>query len=233
MAVLNNSVRTINWTCPYCGRAQAATPAQQFYATQPFDLSENKYGKTGIIVAARSCANEACGEITISAQFANVWKNQYGVIQTGEIHERFRLRPNSLAKTQPDYIPIALREDYNEACLIKDLSPKASATLARRCLQGMIRKFCGIGKKRLIDEIIELRRLSNDGQAPKGVTDESVDAIDHVREIGNIGAHMEKDIGVIVPIDPGEAQVLIELVELLFLITPVPPHTGRGSDARH
>jgi hypothetical protein len=48
------------------------------------------------------------------------------------------------------------------------------------------------------------------------VTHESVDAIDHVRSIGNIGAHMEKDINLIIDIDSNEAQVLIELVEMLF-----------------
>ena len=46
-------------------------------------------------------------------------------------------------------------------------------------------------------EIRELRwrlddRLDEYG-APQGVTKESVDAIDHVRTIGNIGAHMERD----------------------------------------
>lgn len=37
-----------------------------------------------------------------------------------------------------------------------------------------------------------------------------------VREIGNIGAHMEADINVIIDVDPDEAQILIDLVELLF-----------------
>jgi hypothetical protein len=54
------------------------------------------------------------------------------------------------------------------------------------------------------------------GQAPAGVQADTVDAIDHVRQIGNIGAHMEKDINLIVDVDPDEAQVLIELTELLF-----------------
>lgn len=40
-------------------------------------------------------------------------------------------------------------------------------------------------------------------------------AIDSVRKIGNIGAHMEKDINVIVDVGPNEAQLLIELIELL------------------
>lgn len=124
--------------------------------------------------------------------------------------------PPSSAKPQPDYIPQPIRDDYNEACAIRDLSPKASATIIRRCLQGMIRDFCGIAKKRLVDEIDELRARVHDGRAPHGVQADTVEAIDQVRGIGNIGAHMEADINVIVDVDPDEAQILVELVELLF-----------------
>ena len=41
-------------------------------------------------------------------------------------------------------------------------------------------------------------------------------AIDHVRHVGNIGAHMEKDINLILDVEPDEAQALINLIELLF-----------------
>ena len=81
----------------------------------------------------------------------------------------------------------------------------------------MIRDFCNINDKRTLnDEIKALKALVDGGQAPSGVTEESVEAIDQVRGIGNIGAHMEKDIDLIVEVDPNEAQVLIELVEMLF-----------------
>jgi hypothetical protein len=80
----------------------------------------------------------------------------------------------------------------------------------------MIRDFCGISKATLFKEIETLRAAVTEGTAPAGVTPETVEAIDHVRSVGNIGAHMEKDINVIVAVDPGEAQALIELVELLF-----------------
>ena len=129
---------------------------------------------------------------------------------------KHKLWPESSHKAQPDYISPVIVQDYIEACRIRDLSPKASATLARRCIQGNIRDFCKISKNRLIDEIDTLRTQVNDSKAPSGVTIESVDAIDHVRKIGNIGAHMEKDIDVIVDVDPDEAQALIELIELLF-----------------
>ena len=71
----------------------------------------------------------------------------------------------------------------------------------------MIRDFWGIRKGRLTDEIAAL----------KDKVDPDVwDAIEAVRGVGNIGAHMEKDIDVIVSVDPGEAQLLIELIEQLF-----------------
>jgi hypothetical protein len=126
------------------------------------------------------------------------------------------LAPRSAAKPQPAYIPAPLREDYEEACLIATLSPKASATLTRRCLQGIIRDFAKISKNRLVDEIECLKTAVADGTADRSITSETVEAIDHVHSLGNIGAHMEKDIGQIVPVDAGEAQAMIELIEMLF-----------------
>ena len=107
-------------------------------------------------------------------------------------------------------------EDYTEACRIRDLSPKASATLSRRCIQGMIRDFCGIHDKSLYLEITELRKNCDEGNGIPHVQLDTVDAIDAVREIGKFGAHMEKDVNLIIDVDPIEAQKLIELIELLF-----------------
>jgi len=132
------------------------------------------------------------------------------------LHTTTRIWPRGAAKPQPQYIPRALKEDYEEACQIQELSPKAAATLVRRCLQGMIRDFAGIAKATLFEEIAALRQAVDNGSAPAGVTHDSIDAIDAVRGIGNIGAHMEKDINVIVDVDPGEAEALIGLVEMLF-----------------
>lgn len=114
--------------------------------------------------------------------------------------------PRSLALQFPDYIPKAIKEDYEEACSIVSLSPKASATLSRRCLQGMIRDFWGISKPRLIDEIDALKDY---------VPPTQWKVIDGIRRIGNIGAHMEKDISLIIDIDSDEATKLIKLIEHL------------------
>jgi hypothetical protein len=111
-----------------------------------------------------------------------------------------------MAVVFPSYVPTPILDDYEEACKIRDLSPKASATLSRRCLQGIIRDFWGISKSRLVDEIEGIRdKVDVDTWA----------AIDAVRKIGNIGAHMERDINVIVDVEPEEAELLIGLIEML------------------
>jgi hypothetical protein len=80
----------------------------------------------------------------------------------------------------------------------------------------MIRDFCGISKKRLVDELNELRDQVHSGKGPPSVQPDTLAAIEQVREIGNIGTHMEVDTNVIVDVDPEEAQIMIDLVELLF-----------------
>jgi hypothetical protein len=209
-----------NWTCPFCNRPQVVTEGQSEIELHSLGVATQKYKEPGLLVNAVACANPECREITLTVHFVETTQviagHGYRRQLLGNFRESFPLRPSHSSKPQPDYIPAPLREDYLEACKVRDLSPKSSATLARRCLQGMIRNFCGIAKGRLIDEIRTLRELSDAGNAPKGVEPETVEAIDHVRSIGNIGAHMEKDINTIVDVDPGEAQALIELIELLF-----------------
>lgn len=54
-------------------------------------------------------------------------------------------------------IPPAILEDYEECCLIQNLSPKASVMLARRCLQAMIRDFFDVCCDTLFEETDEIR----------------------------------------------------------------------------
>ncbi len=208
-----------NWTCPYCNRVQTLTNGQSTVQIYRLKLAEHRYGEAGYTLIAKACANPDCGEITLRGQFTKgETKNGndgYGYYPA-TIVQADQLRPSSEAKPFPTFIPKALRDDYEEACKIRELSPKSSATLARRCLQGMIRDFCGISLSRLVDEVSELKKRVENGKAPSGVTEESVEAIDHVRQIGNIGAHMERDVNLVVEIEPGEARALIDLIELLF-----------------
>ncbi|MGO8099261.1 DUF4145 domain-containing protein [Rhizobium leguminosarum] len=210
-------MQPFDWTCPFCNRHQVVTDENLCTDFVNFTLGESKYGDTGLQYTAVRCVNVECNEVTLVVDFAtSVYNGRRGTYEAGKGLRSWKLLPENSSSIQPDYIPGPLREDYYEACLIRDKSPKAAATLARRCLQGMIRDFCGIAKGQLIDEIKELRKCIDDGNAPKGVAPETIDAIDAIRGIGNIGAHMEKDINLIIEVDPGEAQALIELIEMLF-----------------
>lgn len=91
--------------------------------------------------------------------------------------------------------------------MIRHASPKASATLSRRCLQGIIRDFWQVKPGRLVDEIDAIQDR---------VDPLTWGAIDALRKLGNIGAHMEKDINFIVDVDSDEAELLIGLVETLL-----------------
>lgn len=208
-----------NWTCPFCNRPQTVTAKQTHANDHTISLSEHKYGELKLLVFAKACANPECREVELEAVLVkgrSEWTGSSHKFRDMEVVDRYSLRPQGRSKPQPDYIPAPIREDYYEACAVAELSPKGSATLARRCLQGMIRDFCKISRKTLFLEIEALRELLEQEKAPPGVTAETVEAIDYVRSVGNIGAHMEKDIDLVIPVDTGEAQALIELIELLF-----------------
>lgn len=192
-----------NWKCSFCGHAQVICDERYHHESNEISVDGWLNGAPILVFEAIVCANNDCLKLTLEVSLAtrkDISRGKpYSVsMPTTTIHNKWSLLPQSSAKPLPDYIPDVLRRDYEEACRIRDLSPKASATIIRRCLQGMIRDFCGIVKKRLIEEIEELRQRVDQGRAPAGVQPDTVNAIDHVRHIGNIGADMEADINVIV-----------------------------------
>ncbi len=209
---------SFSWTCPFCGSLQTVVSGKFRTSETSLIVKDQSEGPLGLSADAIACANPTCRRTTITVTIANAMVNGNGyMVGVGtEVVVEQRILPQGTALPQPDYIPTPIREDYYEACLIRDLSPKASATLVRRCLQGMIRDFAGISKGTLFAEIDALRKSVAEGTADRSISEESIEAIDQIRSVGNIGAHMEKDIDRIVPVDPGEAQVLIELVEMLF-----------------
>lgn len=208
----------MSWTCPYCGQPQPLTNPHTHNIRQSLG-DESKYGKVGIIIEAISCANSDCREVSLRAWFGKGDYVSIGHVSRFELQkgaEYFRLRPSSLAKPQPPCVPEEIANDYYEACKIRDLSPKASATLSRRALQGMIRSFAGIERRTLFDEIEALEKLSEKGSAPAGVNGETIEAMHSLRKLGNIGAHMKANADTIIDVDPNEAQALIDLIEMLF-----------------
>lgn len=185
------------YVCPFCGHAQS------YYSS--YDTTQNgKYAhispvpknaqESSFIIYTFRCSNASCKRIAVTA-----------INRTS--NEQIDLVPQVTMKHYPDYIPVQIRKDYEEANLILNRSPKAAATLLRRCLQGMIHDFWGIQEKNLNAEISRLKEK---------VTVSQWNAIDGLRKIGNIGAHMERDVNLIIDIEPEEAQKLLKLIEMLL-----------------
>ena len=207
----------VNWKCPYCGHAQTVTEAT--FDDTKFHIwnGRSKHGAIGGRAISIVCSNGHCKELTLEFSLNSAARDNFGNVNvTNNSIRSWSLLPESTAKPQPDYIPEPIVENYNQACRIRDLSANASATMSRRCLQGMIRDYCSISKPSLANEIDTLRVQVDEGKAPQGVSQDTMNAIDHVRHLGNIGAHMEKDINLILDVQPDEAQALINLIELLF-----------------
>lgn len=195
------------WTCPFCNRDTTITDNDSSSGSDCL-LIPNRSGSKILNIFWIVCPNPKCKKFTLSLSLHEypLDKDRRGYF-VGKRLDSWNLIPPSRAKVFPDYVPEAIRNDYLEACLIEELSPKASATLSRRCLQGMIRDFWGIKKKTLKLEIDAL-----EGKINKTTWK----AIHSIRSVGNIGAHMEKDIDLIVDVEPDEAALLIKLIETLI-----------------
>ena len=198
-------MKPFNWKCPYCDHAQVVTDNNHDSAVAVIQNAGSRHGLIKGFVETTVCANQDCRELTLELRLYRVTDQNW--LHGTPIHS-WSLLPESTARPQPEYIPAPIVDNYRQACRIKDLSPNASAAMSRRCLQGMIRDFWQVqGERTLWDEI----------QAIKDRVDPTTwEAIDAVREVGNIGAHMKQDVNLILDVEPDEAQVLIGLIEMLF-----------------
>lgn len=198
----------MNWKCPHCERDVTITE-DRYSVKEHINIVNNSDGEHAIVTSFFICPNPDCKKYTLSAMLNGTKKDRYYNISVdyNNLIKKWNLIPSSKGKIFPDYIPEAILNDYNEACEIKDLSPKASATLSRRCLQGIIRDFWKVKPDKLNKEI----------EAIEDKIDPLIwKAIDSVRKVGNIGAHMEKDINMIVDVEPHEAELLINLIETVL-----------------
>lgn len=187
------------YQCPFCGEIMSIHDETRTTWNMNFRSSNyaNIYNLPHLRISIYRCPNDECQKESVFAEGIN------GYIENSSVD----IYPQSDFVVFPEYVPLAIRKDYEEACSIVSRSPKAAATLARRCLQGMIHDFWGIHGKNLNAEITQLK-----DHVPASLWK----AIDAIRNIGNIGAHMEHDVDRIIEVEPDEANKLIRLIEHLI-----------------
>lgn len=199
-----------NHLCPFCNATSPST-GDTFYSKAISFNNANPIHSAFNAGTDIATANQFKDTVEVNifkcpgCKNHSIWIEGLGSEVKGTI---LKFRPISSALQFPDYIPITVREDYNEACAIVNLSPKASATLSRRSLQGMIRDYWNIENQ---------FTLQNEIDAIKDKVDPQVRSVLHsLRQLGNIGAHPEKDINTIIDIEPGEAERMIKFIEYLM-----------------
>jgi len=207
--------KPFNWTCNVCG--QPTTIVDTNFTSSAFDLyCEMTPVGQGIEIRGSliECPNPDC-----HAQHMHVRATHGPVVSRGNGYGKtvkadpqrpvgigsFQFLPTT-PKPLSVHVPAGVVEDYAEANLIAELSPKSAATLARRALQGMVRDFWGVSKRTLAEELKAIEEKCDT---------ELYLAMVALKAVGNIGAHPERDINLIVEIDPGEAGTLIQLIQLL------------------
>ena len=71
-----------------------------------------------VFISAVICANQKCRKLTLSVALGRMVGKENSRVQ--KPIEFWRLVPASAAKPQPDFIPKQIRDDYYEACAIRD-----------------------------------------------------------------------------------------------------------------
>lgn len=148
---------------------------------------------------------------------------KYGEIDQGNkilmtVEEEEIIYPKySIRDIEPE-VPDKYRTDYEEACGVLSISPKASAAISRRILQNILREEFKINYPNLAKEIDEFIDR-------KDIPTYLGEAVDAIRNIGNFAAHPLKDTstGEIIEVEVGEAEWLLDVNESLFDFVFVQP----------
>ena len=125
--------------------------------------------------------------------------------------EEFTVYPTQSEPMLSEDVPEDYKTDLFEAKAILESSPKASAAISRRLLQVILEdelKIKGNNLSKQIDKFLELDHI------PSHLSK----SIDAVRVVGNFAAHPNKETntGLIVKVEPGEAEWLLEVILSLF-----------------
>ena len=136
------------------------------------------------------------------------------------------VHPRTLGYYCPPNVPEEIEQDFREAWLVLNDSPKASAALSRRCLQNILQELAGIKSGNLAAQIEE---AIEGGTLPPNITRE----LHAIRNIGMFAAHPKKSqvTGEIVPVEPRDAQWCLSIVsQILYYFCVALPASEKRVD---
>lgn len=186
--------------CPYCLENFVEEPSTNI-------LGKDADGGWAIIKSVCSGCEKiivklAQGEVSFHPTFGQSFHSEKEWLVKPKVPTRAPIPPE---------VPKEFTKDYKEACLVIADSPKASAALSRRCLQNILREVVKVKKGNLADEI---QQVLDNKTFPSYISE----PLDAVRNIGNFAAHPTKSLstGEILQVEPGEAELNLDVIEALF-----------------
>ncbi|SDY96223.1 DUF4145 domain-containing protein [Tindallia californiensis] len=194
--------------CPYC--------SIEFHYEEYGQLSyqyENKEIKGKLSgYGVSTCFCPSCENLIVQFVEGIYVSDQYRTeIEEPFINAKIIYPMNSNGIILPPEVPSKYKTDFEEASVVLSISPKASAALSRRSLQKFLHEHLGIRKKSLAQEIEEFT-------TSQSLPTYLLEAVDAIRNIGNFAAHPLKDTntGEIIDVEVGEAEWLLEVLEMLY-----------------
>ncbi len=158
----------MSWICPHCGTTATLSDSDRKNGCSSAAIDTAPDNECiSIWYAVVKCPSKTCGKYVMDIQtfFGSADKYASGARNGRVTVDRSRSFGVGKVRIEPriglplsSLVPLVVQQDYEEACLIKDLSPKASATLCRRALQGMIRDFWKVTKPKLHDELTDIKK---------------------------------------------------------------------------
>jgi len=207
--------------CPTCSQntpdswnALDAGPGQVLHQVHGAEKIPGK-GNIRFTVEWMLCANKDCGETVIRLN-----RSDFRMAGGAPLLETESLivwpRTGGREPVNP-VVPRSMVEDYQEAAVLLDLSPRMSAVLARSILADLLEQYAGQKQFSLTDRIDSFNK---DTTHPRPLREN----LHHFREIADLGAHKKAtEHGEFIKIDRDEAKWTLDLVERLFeylIVTP-------------
>jgi len=199
--------------CPHCQcvvffdkpkTVSYTSPTSGKYSHPTYLRTENDEDK--VFVYSSQCPN--CKKPVVVAE----------IHKQKEIFHRL-VHPFNVVRTVSPEVPKEIREDFLEAAAVLSISEKASAALSRRCLQNLLTDRGYKGKN--LNEQID--------KALKDLPERIGENLDAIRNIGNFAAHpmKYKTTGIIVDVEPEEAEWNLDVLEELFEYYYVQPKRAK------
>jgi hypothetical protein len=198
--------------CPHC-----AISFSQFW-TGTYQASGSDGNKW---IAHLGCPE--CGKLVIGASTVKPFQNYERLWKPGESGFLLLYPRASSRGPVPPEVTDPYAKYYQEAALVLNDSPMASAALSRRLLQLLLRDKAGVKKGKLEDEI----------EAALPSLPPYLQDLHDIREIGNFAAHPNKNTntGEVIDVEEGEAEWLLDILDKLFDFYFVEPERKKQREA--